>query len=62
MERLGTIPLVGLSCLLFGVALLLSWTEGARHLDLQALAMGLALLAFLVAAVAARRLRPRGDS
>jgi hypothetical protein len=40
--------------LLFVAAVAISWTEGADHLTLQALAMVLGLLAFLLAAVAAR--------
>jgi hypothetical protein len=39
---------------LFLAALVLSWSEGADHLTLQFVAMGLALLAFLLAALAAR--------
>ena len=39
--------------LLFVVALTLSWTEGADHLTLQVLAMGLGLMACGLAAMAA---------
>lgn len=42
------------AALLFLAALALSWTEGADHLTLQLLAMVLALLAFFLAAIAAR--------
>ncbi|HVC38383.1 MAG TPA: hypothetical protein VNH20_00205 [Candidatus Dormibacteraeota bacterium] len=38
---------------LFLVALVISWTEGADHLTLQVLAMGLGLGACLLAALAA---------
>ncbi|MGC2191620.1 MAG: hypothetical protein WA751_04735 [Candidatus Dormiibacterota bacterium] len=47
--------------LLFLVALGISWTEGADHLTLQLLAMGLGLVACVLAAMAAgfgRRDRP----
>lgn len=47
--------------LIFLVALAISWTEGADHLTLQLLAMGLGLVACLLAAMAAgfgRRDRP----
>jgi hypothetical protein len=50
-RRLGLAAAAGI---LFLVALALSWTEGADHLTLQLLAMVLALLAFLLAAIAAR--------
>lgn len=50
-RRLG---LAAAAAILFLVALALSWTEGADHLTLQLLAMVLALLAFLLAAIAAR--------
>jgi hypothetical protein len=43
------------------VAVAISWTEGADHLTLQALAMALGLIACLLAAMAAgfgRRERP----
>lgn len=39
--------------LLFLVALVISWTEGADHLTLQLLAMGLGLVACVLAAMAA---------
>jgi hypothetical protein len=48
------LPLALGAGLVFVAALAISWTEGADHLALQALAMVLALLAFLLAAVAAR--------
>jgi hypothetical protein len=38
---------------LFLVALFLSWTQGANHLTLQFLAMGIGLVACLLAALAA---------
>lgn len=47
--------------MLFLVAVAISWTEGADHLTLQALAMALGLIACLLAAMAAgfgRRERP----
>lgn len=50
-RRLG---LAAASAILFVAALALSWTEGADHLTLQLLAMVIALIAFLLAAVAAR--------
>lgn len=52
-------PLAVGAGVLFLAALVLSWSEGADHLTLQFLAMGLALLAFLLAALAARS-RPEG--
>ncbi|MGH7608943.1 MAG: hypothetical protein ACREOD_03210 [Candidatus Dormibacteria bacterium] len=52
--RVGRAPLAAAALALFVIALALSWTQGARHLDLQALAMVLALLALLLAAVVAR--------
>lgn len=42
------------AAILFVVALGLSWTEGGDHLWVQAVAMGLALVAFWMAAMAAR--------
>jgi divalent metal cation (Fe/Co/Zn/Cd) transporter len=50
-RRLG---LAATATIIFLVALTISWTEGADHLTLQLLAMVLALLAFLLAAFAAR--------
>jgi hypothetical protein len=55
------VPLAIAAGLLFLVALTISWTEGADHLSLQALAMALGLVACLLAAMAAgfgRRSRP----
>lgn len=49
-SRLG---LAAVAAILFVAALALSWTEGADHLTLQLLAMVLALIAFLLAAIAA---------
>jgi hypothetical protein len=46
--------LAAAAAVLFLAALALSWTEGADHLTLQLLAMVLALLAFCLAAIAAR--------
>ncbi|HEY6538677.1 MAG TPA: hypothetical protein VI138_06530 [Candidatus Dormibacteraeota bacterium] len=48
--------------LLFAGALTLSWTEGADHLTLQALAMGLGLAACVLAALAAGAGRRRRSS
>lgn len=55
------IPLAVAAGVLFLVAVAISWTEGADHLTLQALAMALGLIACLLAAMAAgfgRRERP----
>ncbi|MGH7706255.1 MAG: hypothetical protein ACRENY_10375, partial [Candidatus Dormibacteria bacterium] len=49
----GRLGLAVGSGLFFLVALYLSWTEGADHLTLQLLAMGLGLVACLLAAMAA---------
>lgn len=43
-----------IAAILFVAAVGLSWSEGSRHLNLQALAMLLGLAAFVVAAMAAR--------
>ncbi|HVB13641.1 MAG TPA: hypothetical protein VNH38_02645 [Candidatus Dormibacteraeota bacterium] len=54
-------PLAVAAGLLFAVALFISWTQGADHLTLQVLALGLGLVACLLAAMAAgvgRRDRP----
>jgi|GEM_PF-3415504 len=50
-RRLG---LAAAAAILFLAALALSWTQGADHLTLQLLAMVMALVAFLLAAIAAR--------
>lgn len=50
-RRLGMAALAGI---LFLAALAISWTQGADHLTLQALAMALALVSFVLAALAAR--------
>ncbi|MGH7643245.1 MAG: hypothetical protein ACRENX_09600 [Candidatus Dormibacteria bacterium] len=51
--RPGRISLAIAAGVLFLVALAISWTEGAGHLNLQALAMALGLVACLLAALAA---------
>jgi hypothetical protein len=45
--------LVVAAVLFFGAALVVSWTQGADHLTLQLVAMGLGLVACLLAAMAA---------
>jgi divalent metal cation (Fe/Co/Zn/Cd) transporter len=50
-HRLG---LAVVAAIIFLAALALSWTEGADHLTLQLVAMVMALIAFMLAAIAAR--------
>ncbi|HVB54615.1 MAG TPA: hypothetical protein VNF24_10570 [Candidatus Acidoferrales bacterium] len=47
------VPLAVAAGLLFVVALVIAWTQGADHLTLQLLAMALGLAACLLAALAA---------
>ncbi|MGA7088729.1 MAG: hypothetical protein WB116_10725 [Candidatus Dormiibacterota bacterium] len=50
-RRLG---LAAVAAIFFLVAVALSWKEGADHLTLQLVAMVLGLVAFVLAAIAAR--------
>jgi hypothetical protein len=60
LGQLGSrrVSLVVAAVLFLGAALFVSWTQGADHLTVQLVAMGLGLVACLLAAMAAATKKP----